>query len=170
MNAFHRFKIRLAAAVVIAASSAALGAQTVAPASQTDSITVSISLDKDHFPVGQSPLVPVTMINRTDRDLYLNGNWYRVHIEGENGEPTTTLRQRMTTDKLLPGEARLREDEDAEKFIPAGKSRIQKFEVEYFYDLSAPGKYRVYVDIKDPLSGKWLRTNTAQFEIQAPTR
>jgi len=170
MNAFLNFAPRIIAMAVIVTSASSLGAQSVVPAGQTDSITVSISLDKDHFPVGQSPRVLATMINRTDRDLYLNGNWYRVHIDGENGEPPTTLSQRMTTGKLLPGEARLREDENGENFIPAGNSRIEKFDVEDLYDLSAPGKYKVFVDIKDPLSGKWLRTNTVQFEIQAPAQ
>ncbi len=170
MNTFQRFFLRFVAVVMVATSGVCIGAQTVASASQTDSITVSMTLDKDHLPVGQSPWVLLTFNNRTDRDLYLNGNWFQLHIAGENGEPPTMLRQRMATGKLLPGEAPLREDENAEKVISARKSRIEKIDVSYYYDLSAPGKYKVYMDIRDPMSGKWLRTNTAEFEIQASTQ
>jgi hypothetical protein len=156
--------------VVIASSGICLGGQTVAPVSQADSITVSMTLDKDHFPIGQSPLVSLRLNNQTDRDLHLHGNRLQLHIEGENGEPPTTLRQRMDTGKLLPGEARMREDEYSPEIIPAGGSETLTIYVKYLYDLSALGKYTVYVDVKDPLSGKWIRTKTLQFEIVAPTQ
>ena len=154
MNTFKYFVLRLAIVVVVAASSHSLGAQAVASSSQTDSITVSVAIDKDHLPPGQSPWVLLTFNNRADRDLYLHGDWFQLHIEGEGGEPPTKLRQRMAMHKLLPSEAPLRDDENAEKVISVGKSRIEKIDVSYYYDLSLPGKYSVYVDVKDPLSGK----------------
>jgi hypothetical protein len=164
--------LALSAAVIlgVAAQSICVAAQPASPASQTDSISLSTVLDKDHFPSGQSPRVIVTMNSLLpERDLYFHGNWYQVHIEGEYGEPPTTLRQRMTTGKLLPGEAPLREDENAETVIRLGGSITHTFLVEYFYDLSAPGKYSAYVDIRDPVSGEWHPTKTLHFVIEAKT-
>jgi hypothetical protein len=171
MNKFRQFVLRLATVVLIASSGICLGGQTVVAASQTDSITVSMTLDKDHFPVGQSPNVRVTMNNQTDHNIPFHFNMLLLHIERENGEPRTEIRQRMATGKLLPGEAPLREDEYySQDVIPARESIIRTIRAKFFYDLSAPGKYTVYVDVKDLLTGKRLRTNTAQFEIVAPNQ
>jgi hypothetical protein len=167
MKAFKHHFLRLVAVLVVLTSGIRLSAQLGASTSQADSIAVSIALDKDHFPVGQSPLVILKMNNLTDQDLYLHGDWLQLHIEGENGEPPTTLRQRMATGKLLPGEARLRDDEYSQEVISSGGSRTQTIYAKYLYDLSVLGRYTVYVDVKDPLSGRWLRTKTEKFEIQA---
>ena len=96
--------------------------------------------------------------------------WQLVPTPHRGGEwsRANEVRQRMSTGKLLPGEVPLRGDENAEKVISTGKSRIEKIDVRYFYDLSATGKYTVYVDVKDPLSGKWLRSDTVNFEIRPP--
>jgi hypothetical protein len=167
LSFFRRVALPGAMIFIIVAKCISLDAQPVAPANQADSITVSIALDKDQFPVGQSPWVLVTMKNLTDHDLPFHFDTIRLHIEGGNGEPPTKLRQRIATGKLHPGETPLMEDGNAEMFIPAGKPRIQKIDVIYFYDLSVPGKYSVYADVRDPMSRKWLRTKTVQFEILA---
>jgi hypothetical protein len=161
----------LATIVLIASSGICLGGQTVAPANQTDSITVSMTLDKDHLSVGQSPNVRVTMNNQTNHNIPFHFDMLLLHIESPSGEPPTKLNQRMATGKLLPGEAPLRADEYySEDAIPARESITRTIRTKFFYDLSTPGKYTVYVDVKDPLTGKWLRTNTAQLEIVAPTQ
>jgi hypothetical protein len=46
-----------------------------------------------------------------------------------------------------------------------GESAIKNFDLTVYYDLSVPGKYSVYLDVRDA-SGTWLRTNTLQFEVQ----
>jgi len=79
---FKRIFRQFAAMAVIASSSICIGAQTGASAGQVNSIAVSITLDKSQFNVGESPVVILTMNNPTTRDLYLHGNWDRVHIEG----------------------------------------------------------------------------------------
>lgn len=61
----------------------------------------------------------------------------------------------------------MREDEYTNTVILAKKALTIKFVVKYLYDLKTPDKYNVYVDVRDPLSGKWLRSNTEKFEIQA---
>ncbi len=168
MRTVQRLILRHVAIVAVAVCNVFLGAQTVAATNQTDSISVSIALDKNHFTVGQTPWVLVTMNNLTDHSLPFHFDTIRLHIEGENGEPPTKLRQRIATGKLLPGETSLSEDGNEEMVIPAENSRIQKIDVRYFYDLNVPGKYSVYADVKDPVSGKFMHTKTVQFEISPP--
>jgi hypothetical protein len=166
MSTLQRLSLCLVTVIVIAINGITVGAQTVQPTSKSDSITVSITIDKDHLPVGQSPWILLTMNNKTDHELVLHFETFRLHIEGGKGEAPTKLRQRMSTGKLLPGESTLRGDENVPMLISAGMSRTQKFNVKYFYDLSVPGTYTVYMDVKDPLSQEWLRTNTLNFEVQ----
>jgi hypothetical protein len=170
MKKIQYFLLCIIAIVVITFGSKCLVAQTAELARKTDSLTLSIALDKNQFMVGQSPSVIVKMYNHTESVLYLHGNWFQVHIEGENGEPPTTLRQRDSTGKLLPGESPMRMDETAVMPIFVDEPRTQTFIVKYFYDLSASGKYSVYVEIKDPLTNKWLRTDTVYFEVRKPSK
>jgi hypothetical protein len=63
----------------------------------------------------------------------------------------------------------------AGRSIAPGSVDSQKYDLSYFYDLSKPGDYSVYLEIYDPAgpkdgSGHWLRTNTAKLEIHAPTQ
>ena len=51
------------------------------------------------------------------------------------------------------------------------------YDLSYFYDLKAPGKYVVYIELRDdraPETSKdadlWVRSPTAEFEIEAPAR
>ena len=83
MSIFQRLVLRCAAVAIIATACICLGAQTGESANEAGSISTSIALDSDRFPVGQGPLVILTIDNLTDRDLYLHGNWFQLHIEGE---------------------------------------------------------------------------------------
>jgi hypothetical protein len=67
-----------------------------------------------------------------------------------------------------PGLAPLTETVSAfpEKLLP-GWSTDRTFLLSAFYDLRIPGKYTVYVEVRDQ-SGTWLRSNRAAFEMQAP--
>lgn len=130
------------------------------------SIAVSMTMDKDHVRVGQSPWAILTVKNLTDQVLEINDNTYRVYVEGDKGEPPTTLVQRMMTGRLRPGDVPLRADQQSVWTISPGESGIQRFQLDYLYDLSAPGRYSVYGEVKDWSSGEWTRTNTAEFEMQ----
>ena len=145
------------------------------PPSQSDSITLKLSIEKEQIAIGQSPWADLAVKNLSDHEIPLHGWMCRVHVEGEKGEAPTTYVQRAITHRLRPGEADLRGDENYLPLISPGKSYIQKFRLDYLYDLSVPGKYTVYAEVMDPSTQKsstpkWLRTNTVQFTMQASNR
>jgi hypothetical protein len=77
--------------------------------------------------------------------------------------------QRNITHKLLPGEAPL-PGAGASWDIAPGESFSHQYQLSFFFDLSAPGKHTAYMEVVDPSSRKWLRTNTVQFEMEAPAQ
>jgi len=167
MKHFHFIAVNLEAVLLLISScSIYLDAQGVSADNQSDSISVSIALENDHIPVGKSPLILLTVKNLTDREvpLHTSVHMYRVHVLGPKGEPPTTLLQRRTTGKLLPGESIGRGDEVVFP-IPPGESRVKKFELARYHDLSVLGTYTAYIEVYDE-SGKWLRTNSVKFEMQ----
>jgi hypothetical protein len=168
MIKLHSFAYFATTILLIATNNTLTGAQTPSPNSQSASIVVTIGLDKDHVPVGQSPWAILTVKNLTDQEVSIHDSMIRLYVEGEKGERPTTRVQRSITGKLRPGEAPLRGDEYVDWVIPPGESSSHKYELSYFYDLSEPGKHKVHMDVADPSSRKWLRTNTAAFEMEAP--
>jgi hypothetical protein len=59
--------------------------------------------------------------------------------------------------------------------IAPSASDTRIFDLRRYYDLRTSGKYTVYMEILDQPEGParpgvWLRTNTAQFEMQVPTQ
>jgi hypothetical protein len=108
--------------------------------------------------------------NLTDESIIIHNYMYRVYVEGDKGEPPTTLFQRQMTWRLKPGDVSLPTDEHAVWNIAPERSDDMKFQLAYLYDLSVPGEYSVYAEVVDPSSQKWLRTNTVKFKVQAPTQ
>jgi hypothetical protein len=141
-------------------------------------MAVSLAMEKDHIPLGQKPRAVVTIKNLTQQKIYIStASWfYRVHIEGENGGPSETEWQRHRHGDVRPGdtEALVEGPIDSREIAPGG-SDFQICDLTVFYDLSVPGKYTVYMEIRDEPKGPsgpsvWLRTNTAQFEVVAPAQ
>lgn len=166
MNLFGRTK-RLGLVALVIANALVITAQTTASASNKDSITVTLTMDKQEIPIGQSPWAILKVKNLTGHELPIFGNTYRVYVTGEKGDPPTTLAQRRRTGKLKPGEAAERTDEYVVWTVPPNESGIKKIQLAYLYDLSIPGKFTVYAEVADPFSHKWLRTNTVKFTMQA---
>ena len=169
MKMFHAFSLSLATILAISASPS-LHAQVAPPSSQPDSIAVSISLDKDHVPVGQSPWAIIAVQNLTDHEIEIHDRMVRIRVEGEKGEPPTTLVHRAITGKLLPGDRPMRIDEMAYWTISPGEKSSHKYDVSGFYDIKSPGSYTVYMEVLDPVTHKWLRTKTVKFDIQVPAQ
>jgi hypothetical protein len=167
MSTFHYFALRLATIGMIIITSISVCGQAPSTAS-APSITVSITVDKNTVPTDQSPWTILNVKNLADHEVAIHDYAVRLHVEGKHGEPPTTLIQRMSTGKLQPGDRPLRTDEYVVWTIPPGELSSHKYKLSYFYDLSASGKYTVYLEVMDPVSQKWLRTNTAKFEMQAP--
>jgi hypothetical protein len=142
------------------------------PPPQSDSISVTLGMEKEQVAKGQSAWVTLTVRNLSDHEVPLHDWMYRLHVEGQKGEPPTTQVQRQSTGRLRPGEAPLRADEYVVPIISPGKSYTHRFLLAYFYDLSVPGRYTAYLEVMDPSTQKlstqkWVRTNTVQFTMQA---
>jgi hypothetical protein len=179
MTMFRIFAVFVGATVALASSSIPLVAQTTPAANQSDSIAISIALDKDHLSIGQVPIALVTIKNISElevQDVCVPENPYRVHVEGKDGEPSKTEYYRHMLGDFRPGDG---PDQSGGsgigcRRITAGSSITIKYDLTAFYDLSMPGKYSVYIEICDPSgpkdSSRLLRTKTAYFEIEAPAQ
>jgi hypothetical protein len=159
------FDSLLIGAIFVASSAWCLAVQGLSQ----PAIVASIALDKDRAPVGQSPWAILTVKNLTNHDVVLHDLMIRLHVEDEKGERPMTRVQRNITHKLLPGEAPL-PGVGGIWAIASGETSSHKYELSYFYDLSVPGKYTVYVDVVDPSSRQPLRTNTVRFEMVVPAQ
>jgi hypothetical protein len=180
MARFSSNVLSLMALVAITASGHSGYAQT-SPAgvqpevldSKSAHIAVSIALPQKRIPAGQKPWVVLTVEN-------LGGNVTiafpedRVHVEGEAGEPPTTLYQRQVTQTLRPGEPQLRMGGFEPEIWPTFSSD-RKYDLSQYYDLSKPGKYTVCIEVLDVNApetkhgaGLWVRSKAVAFEIQAP--
>jgi hypothetical protein len=84
-------------------------------------------MEKELVAIGQSPVAILTVKNLSKHEAVIHGTMYRVHAEGETGEPPTTQVQRQITGRLRPGEAALRGDEYVVWEIEPGKSGFRKF-------------------------------------------
>lgn len=166
MTKLQILAVSMAVSASISTESLALHAQAASGPGQP-AIAVSIALDKERVSVGQSPWAILTVKNLADHDVVLRDLMIRLHVEDEKGEERPMTRvQRNITHKLLPGEAALPGTGIGPVWVIApGQSSSHKYELSYFYDISQPGKYKVYIDVVDPSSRKPLRTNTAKFEM-----
>lgn len=183
MTGFHKLAVSLAMFGVMAAKSISVDAQTAQAVSyrpkvmigKSAHIAVSLALPQKQIPAGQKPWVVLTVEN-------LGGNVTsafpedRVHVEGEAGEPPTTLYQRQVTHTLRPGERELMSGGYEPEIWPTF-SKDMKYDLSLFYDLSKPGKYTVYIEVLDVSApetkhgaGLWVRSETAPFEVEAAAR
>ena len=183
MNGFHIFALSLATIGVMAAKGISVDAKTAQPVSyqptvmigKSAHIAVGLALPQKQIPAGHKPWVVLTVEN-------LGGNVTiafpedRVHVEGETGEAPTTLYQRQLTHTLRPGERELASGGYEPEIWPTFSSD-RKYDLSLFYDLSKPGKYTVYIEVLDVSApetqhgaGLWVRSETAQFEVEAAAR
>jgi hypothetical protein len=175
MTKLRNSDVTVATLIVIASMTITVRAQTVAKptvTSQSTTISISIGVPAGHITVGQKPWVSLTVMNLGNEEI--NDPWDRVHVEGPNGEPPTTLRQRQVTDRLRPWEPPLRIDDYGARHIAPGDSFIAKYDLSALYEFKEPGKYTVYIEVVDSLAAKaktradnnyWVRSPVATFEI-----
>jgi hypothetical protein len=175
----------LAAAILaVAANNISLHSQTAAPARPDPSIAVSLALQKDHIPVGESPRLLVTVKNLGEVKICLTTSLgiYRVHVEGKDGEPPMTEWNRHQHGDWRPGDGPdlMEGPVVCNEIAPPmegypGMSETLTFDLGMFYNLTVPGRYSVYMEIVDPASPPngeviWARTNTVQFEMEAKAK
>jgi hypothetical protein len=119
---------------------------------------------------GQKPEARLTMKNIGNRVAIETGDPedYHLRVEGKSGEPPKTMWFRQLLRE--PGLPTLAVTVPAfPRDILPGESVDRTFELWAFYDLSAPGKYTVYLEARDG-AGVWLRANAVPFEILAPAK
>ena len=180
MTKFRNSAVTVATLIVTVAMSITVRAQTGAKptaTSQSATISVSIAVPLKHIPMGQKPWVYLNVENLGNEEIRYP--WDRVYVEGPNGEPPTTLRQRQLTDRLRPGEPTLRMDDYGANRIAPGDSFTMKYDLSALYDFNEPGKYTVCIEVVDSLAAKAkaradnnyrVRSPVATFEIESSTR
>ncbi len=181
MTKLRNSAVIVATLIVTAAMSIAVGAQTGAKptvTNQSATISLRIAVPIKSVPMGQKPSVNLGVENLGNEEIRYP--WDRVYVEGPNGEPPTTLRQRQLTNRLRPGEPTLRMDDyGVEPIIAPGDSFIRKYDLSALYDFKEPGKYTVYIEVVDSLAAKaktrtdndyWVRSPVATFEVEPSTR
>jgi len=94
---------------------------------------------------------------------------YRIHVEGEKGEPPKTSYHRSIRGEFQPGDKNLVGGGVIDS-VPPGGSEVRKYDLTKFYDLTVSDKFVAYIEVRDESSGTWLRTNTVQFTMQAPAQ
>lgn len=171
MTRFSTLALSLTLLVVHGTKNITLDAQTTASAKQSPSITVSVSIQMDKLPAGPRPWAVVTVKNVGNRYVSLGTDMrdYRVHVDGEQGESPKTSYHRSIRGEFQPGDRDLAGGGPVDS-VPPGKSEVHKFDLTKFYDLKVPGKYSVYIEVRDELSGTWLRSDTVQFTMQTSAR
>ena len=153
----------------IAVGGASIDAQTTSPTNQSALIAVSIGMEKSVYTVGQKPTIVLTMKNIGSQHTCLSfaEAVYRIHVDGASGEAPMTEYNRHRHGDYRPGDGpALTQVMVVCGDIAPGSLGTESFDLSAYYDLSAPGKYTVYMEYHDD-SGHWPRTNTVQFEIQA---
>jgi hypothetical protein len=176
MLTFRTLVMFAAATIATVEGPILLRAQSAAMANQPDSVSIHVSLQKSSYAIGEKPIAVLTFISP-------NGIWFsndlyqeRIHVTSKDGEPPKTELHRHLLGDFRPGDGpELMSGPVVGRFIGPGSMDSQKYDLTYFYDLSKPGAYSVYLEIYDPAgpkdgSGHWLRTNTVDFKIQAPVQ
>ena len=165
--------LSVTAIMLIAANCTSLFAQTAQPASKSRTVALTIELEKAVFVIGEKPWAILTMKNTSRQEFCLSTSpdLFRVHVEGPSGEAPQTEWHRHLNGDFRPGDAPSPPEAEATcRPIQPKESDFEGFNLLMYYNLSAPGKYSVYLEALDPsgpqdASGLWLRTNTVLFEI-----
>ena len=176
MSAPFNTGLRIAFILTVLFRSIVAPGQATQTASNSNALAVSLKMQTEQVQVGQTPWAILTVYNITDQPVIIQ-NTMRVYAYGKDGEAPTTLPQRQLTGRLRPGDAPLNytNNVDFSSIIvwPAGGAGDwydRKFQLDYLYDLSAPGKYTAYAEVMDPSSHRWLRAKTVTFEMTAPAQ
>jgi hypothetical protein len=153
-------------------------AQSAPATSETDSVSVHVALQKSSYAVGEKPIAVLAIKNIGSEAIWFSNNLHlqRIHVTRKDGEPPKTELHRHLLGDFRPGDGPgLLSGPVIGRSIAPGTVYLHSYDLTYFYDLSKPGNYSVYIEIYDPQgakdgSGHWLRTNTAQFEMVASSQ
>ena len=171
MKTQSRFRCETAVLIVLALGCGLIWPQASTETDQSSLIKVSIAKNVSTAPPSEAAVVILKILNVTKSNNigFTLREWnYRVHVLGANGEPPKTEYYRHLVGDFRPGDGPFLKDHSIPQLqVPPGGSDHWPIGLGRYYDLSVPGKYSVYLDVRDD-SGVWLRTNTVEFEIQRP--
>lgn len=130
-------------------------------------MSTSLSLHGNQFTIGQDVIVTLTIKNISNQSIPLrtDPHYYRVYVEGTNGEEDKTRFHHRLRGEFIPGETDLRGGGVTLEIEP-GKSDTMDFNLALYYKFAVAGKYRAYIECDDE-SGTWVRSNTVRFELKA---
>jgi len=162
MAGFHTLAFSATTIMVIAAQGVSLDGQAAPAGAQPASIAVKIEMRYDHVSLGVSPGVILTIKNIGNHSAFAYHDYdfpYILHVAGKKGNlKVTPFQGEPEAPEVIMGP-------NETLAIAPGKSYVKEFALERFCHFTEPGKYTVYLEVLDE-SGQWLRTNTAQFEMQ----
>jgi uncharacterized ParB-like nuclease family protein len=178
MSTIRVLTLFVGATTAIASCPILLGAQSAPTASPADSVSIHISLQKTSYAIGEKPIAVLEIKNISSNEVCLSTNPYleRVHITRKDSEPPKTELHRHLLGDIRPGDGpALSPGPVICRPIAPGSLDSLKYDLTGYYDLGEPGDYSVYIEIYDPKgpkdgSGHWLRTNTARFDMAAPSQ
>lgn len=179
MDTIRGFTLLVGAMAAIVSCAIPLGAQSAPTTSQTEWVSIHLSLQQRSYAIGEKPIAILTIKNISSNEVLFPNDFYhvRIHVTGKDGEPPKTELHRHILGDFRPGDSNvgLEGGSVVALSIASGSEGKKYYNLTHFYDLSAPGDYSVYIEIYDPSgpkdgSGHWLRTNTAKFEILAPAK
>jgi hypothetical protein len=145
-----------------------LDGQEAIPAHKSNTLYLTIAMEKERVRAGESPKALLTLMNLTDHVIQI-GDCANpptlVWVQGERGDPPTTAWGRGAMGRLLPGEPELPCTLNVPFPLSPGATTTRGFILGAFYDLHEPGRYKVYLDV--PSAEGLLRTDTVAFEVTA---
>ena len=167
MLTFRTLAMFAAATIATVEGPIPLRAQSAPAASETDSVSIHVSLQKSSYTVGEKPFAVLAIKNTGSEPIWFSDALYleRIHVTTKDGEPPKTELHRHLLGDFRPGDGPgLLSGPVAGRAIAPGTVYSHSYDLTYFYDLSKPGNYSVYLELYDPAgpkdgSGHWLRTN-----------
>jgi hypothetical protein len=168
MPMFHSLTLRPIMFAILTFNGTLLGAQANSKVNHAPILDVSIALEPDHVQVGQSPWAALTITNVSGDMVTVPSDIssYHFHVEENGAEAPKTEFHRHLNGEFRRGdkEPQLSSGPVISHEIAPGKSYVRRFQLTRYYDLGNPGKYSVYVEVKDQLD-HWVRSNTATLDV-----
>ncbi|WP_142988266.1 hypothetical protein [Granulicella rosea] len=176
MLRFRNSALSMTAIALFAPQSMFMHAQAASVAHQAPLVAIRLAIEKDHIPIGQKPRVFLTFKNSSHQQISwsIASHLFRVHVEDKDSElPKTEWHRHLYGDYRSGDGPTLVDGPNYGIDIAPESSNDRMYDLTKFYNFSVPGRYTVYMEVYDQSgpqdgSGKWLRTNTVQFELAPP--
>jgi hypothetical protein len=134
--------------------------------------SATIKMQQPLLSLQQAPTIQIEVKN--DKYIDYEGDDFFPHVERNSVEAAKTIYYRERRHEsgtrqygFFEGPTPDFPNTRREHVIRAHQSSTWEIDLRNFYKFDTPGKYSIYVEFPD-FSGKYLRSNTIEFEITAP--